>query len=645
MCGICGVVQVGGVPREVIAPDGLDWMTDLMRHRGPDDRGTYTEPGIALGVRRLSIIDVEAGHQPWSNETADVWAILNGELYNHGPLRDSLVSDGHVFRSRCDTEILPHAYERWGDSFATTLRGDFGIAIWDAKRRRAILARDRAGVKPLYYTEVEDLVVFASELKSLLGSGLVAPRVDPESVYLYLTFGYVPGPRTLLSGVSKLLPGEQLIIGEGTVVRSRYWTYPKPSPPAERLDDKDYARGLLATLEDSVRVRLMSDVPLGAMLSGGLDSSVVVALMARNMAQPVKTFSVGFVEAPDNELADARLVAAAFGTDHHELELSFTRDTVDIADLVWHLDEPVADVSSLGFLALSEFAARAVSVVLSGQGADELLGGYKKHRAAALAGHWQALGSVGRRAAAVAAMIAPSGLKRPARTLAASDPVQRHLAMSGRLDGESRKRLLGDSVIAADDLFVLKALEPYAEGLVDEPLPASMYLDARLPLVDALLHYFDHTSMAHSLEVRVPFLDQEVIEFCATVPNDLKVRRLTTKHLLREAARELVPTRIIEKRKVGFFRAAADAWFRSQLDRSIRRYLLTDAPRYTEFVDGAAVRDLVDEQARGRTQHSELLLGILMLEVWLTSYLPRALERPTSLSIEARTGSPQRARG
>jgi asparagine synthase (glutamine-hydrolysing) len=632
MCGICGVVQVGGAPRQVIGSERLDWMTDLMTHRGPDDRGTFSEDGVALGVRRLSIIDVESGHQPWSNETGDVWAILNGELYNHEILRADLMEDGHVFHSRCDTEVLPHLYERFGDAFPTRLRGDFGIALWDGRRRCAVLARDRAGVKPLYYAHTGDVVVFASELKSLLGSGLVDATIDPDAIYLYLTFGYVPGPRTLLAGVSKLLPGEQLTIREGRVELSEYWSYPKPSPKPDRLNAQEYGRHLLAELEDSVRIRLMSDVPLGAMLSGGLDSSVIVALMARNMTRPVKTFSVGFVESQDNELADARLVAEKFGTDHHELELSFARDTVDVAELVWHLDEPVADVSSLGFLALSEFAARSVSVALSGQGADELLGGYKKHRAAALAQRWQMLGALGRRSAAVAALVAPPALRRPARTLAADSAIERHLAMSGRLDAGTRERLLTRSLAGADDRIVTDALARYAEDLDDAPLAASMYLDGRLALVDALLHYFDHTSMAHSLEVRVPFLDQRIVEFCATIPSDLKVRRLTTKHVLKVAARGLVPDSIIDKHKVGFFRHAADAWFRSQLDRSIRRYLLHDEPRYAEFLDESAVRQLVEAHARGDKRNSELLLGVLMLEVWLASYLPRALEQPAELA-------------
>ena len=531
--------------------------------------------------------------------------------------------------------MIPHLYEHFGNAFPKKLRGDFGIALWDGRRRRAILARDRAGVKPLYYARDGDVVVFASELKSLLGSGLVDPSVDPEAVYLYLTFGYVPGPRTLLTDVRKLMPGEQLTVRDGELALDQYWSYPTPIPSADgRLTAEEYGRRLLDELEESVRIRLMSDVPLGAMLSGGLDSSVIVALMARNMDRPVKTFSVGFVESSqDNELADARLVADRFGTDHHELELSFARDTVDVAELVWHLDEPVADVSSLGFMALSRFAAQSVSVALSGQGADELLGGYKKHRAAALAQRWQVLGAFGRRSAAVAALIAPSALRRPARTLAAADPLERHLAMSGRLDAGTRERLLAGTLAGADDRIVTDALAPYAVDLRDEPLAASMYLDGRLALVDALLHYFDHTSMAHSLEVRVPFLDQRVVEFCATIPSHLKLRRLTTKHILKVAARGVVPDSIIDKRKVGFFRHAADAWFRSQIDRSIKRYLLSDEPRYAEFLDEQTIRKLVEEHANGDKSQSELLLGVLMLEVWLATYPAqgaRATGRTTS---------------
>src|SRR4051794_13126059 len=308
MCGICGVVQVGGEPREVIEPDVLDRMTDAMTHRGPNDRGTYVEPGIALGVRRLSIVDVAGGHQPFSTEDRSVWAVQNGELYNHDDVRHDLERRGHRFTSRCDTEILPHLYEEVGPEFPERLRGKFGIAVWDGRRRRAVVARDRLGVKPMYYAQVGDLVVFASELKSVLASGLVDFDLDYDAIDAYMTLGFVPGPLTPLAGVRKLMPGERMIVDRRGVRLERYWSYPEPDPDPS-LSEDEFAEGLLERLEEARRPRLMSDVPLGAMLSGGLDSSLIVALMARNMAEPVKTFSIGFEEdGDDSELGDARYV-------------------------------------------------------------------------------------------------------------------------------------------------------------------------------------------------------------------------------------------------------------------------------------------------------------------------------------------------
>jgi asparagine synthase (glutamine-hydrolysing) len=369
----------------VIAPEVLDRMTDAMTHRGPNDRGTHVADGIALGVRRLSIVDVEGGHQPISNEDGSIWAVQNGELYNHREVRSRLGSRGHRFQTRCDTEIIPHLYEDAGAAFPEHLRGMFGIALWDGRERRAVVARDRLGIKPMYYAEAADLLVFASELKSLLASGLVGTELDYEAIDAYLTLGFVPGPMTPLASVKKLMPGHVLIVDPSGVRTQAFWSYPEPAPVEMTLDEA--SDRLLAGLEESVRLRLMSDVPLGAMLSGGIDSSVIVGLMARQMSDPVQTFSIGFREAGEgNELADARLVAEHFGTDHHELELSFAEETVDLGELVWYMDEPLADLSSLGFLALSELAARHVTVALSGQGADELLGGYRKHRAAAIAG-------------------------------------------------------------------------------------------------------------------------------------------------------------------------------------------------------------------------------------------------------------------
>jgi asparagine synthase (glutamine-hydrolysing) len=596
-------------------------MTDTMSHRGPDDRGLHEEPGIALGARRLSIVDVAGGHQPFSNEDGSVWGAQNGELYNHATLRAELEADGHRFRSRCDTEILPHLYERDGDAFVERLRGKFAIAVWDARRRRAVLARDRLGIKPLYWARRGDLVLFASELKSLLASGLIEPHLDYEALDAYLTFGFVPGPRTPLADVWKLEPGCRLVVDQERVRVERYWTFPVPEPDRS-LSEHEHAERLLALLEESVRLRLMSDVPLGAMLSGGLDSSLIVALMARNMSAPVQTFSVGFAEAgAGNELEDARAVAAAVGADHHELELSFAHDTVDLAELVWHLDEPLADLSALGFLALSELARRHVTVALSGQGADELLGGYRNHRAAAVATAWLRLPESLRRSGLGLARIGPGRVRRAAETLAAPNTAAR--ALAGRLDPALRARLVRGPLAELDGSAARRAVLSRLGGLADDPLPATLYLDAQLGLVDDMLHYFDRASMAHSLEVRVPFLDHELVEACATIPPELKVRRLETKHLLKVAARGLVPDRIIDKPKVGFFNAAVNAWFTSQLDRAASDYLLETS----ELLEPSAVRELLAGHQRGRG-NGQVLLRILMLEVWLQTFLPRALSTP-----------------
>jgi asparagine synthase (glutamine-hydrolysing) len=628
MCGICGVIQVEGRPRPVIAEEALATMTDVMVHRGPNDRGMYVDDGIALGVRRLSIIDVERGHQPFANETHEIWAIQNGELYNHLELRERLERQGHDFRTRCDTEVLPHLYERYGTDFPTKLRGMFAVAVWDGRARRAVLVRDRLGIKPLYYARCDDVLVFASELKSLLASGLIDPALDYEAIDAYLTFGFVPGPRTPLAGVSKLSPGHLLVVEDGHVSTERYWQYPEPQVAADRSAE-EYCEGLLAKLDESVRMRLMSDVPLGAMLSGGIDSSLIVALMARSMTDPVKTFSVGFAEAgTENELTDARHVAELFGTEHHELELSFD-DPVDLEELVWHLDEPLADLSALGFLALCGLASEHVTVALSGQGADELFGGYAKHRAAAIVGAWRRFPEPVQALGARLAPHAPHRFARAARTLTARDPVDRLLAMSRQLDGDLRASLLRGTLGSSDGDAARRSVRARLDGVADHPLAATLYIDAQLALVDDMLHYFDRASMAHSLEVRVPFLDHEFVEYCAGIPPGLKVRRLRTKHILKQAARGILPDRIIDKRKIGFFHGSVGGWFQAQATRAIDDYLLQPQPRYAEVLHPKAVRALVQRQATGSGgPDQQLLLAILMLEVWLSTYLPRGLSAP-----------------
>jgi asparagine synthase (glutamine-hydrolysing) len=352
--------------------------------------------------------------------------------------------------------------------------------------------------------------------------------------------------------------------------------------------------------------------------------------MARHMREPVKTFSVGFVEdAEGNELDDARFVASHFGAEHHELELSLTDEAVALDELVWHLDEPMSDLSALGFYAISQLAARHVTVALSGQGADELLAGYRKHQAAALAGLWKQLPPPLGRAGAAAALRGPARFRRAARTLAAAGPADRLIAMSGRVDDALRGRLYAGPLAALDGSAPRRAVEAIAGQVHDDPLPATLYIDAQLALPSDMLHYFDRMSMAHSLEVRVPFLDHEVVEYCARIPSDLKVRRLNRKFVLKQAARGIVPDRVIDKRKLGFFRTATDAWLREQLRGPAMRYLTDSSPRYGEFLDRAAVRGLVDAHTNGNRGDIHLLLAVLMLEVWLGTYLPRALAPPT----------------
>ena len=605
-------------------------MTDRMTHRGPNDRGTYEAPGVAMGMRRLSIVDVEGGHQPFVNERGDVWAVQNGELYNHELVRAGLQARGHVFSTRCDTEILPHLYEEKGPGFAEDLRGMYGIAIWDQTRRRAVVVRDRLGIKPLYWARSGDLLVFASELKSLLASGLIGVELDYEAIDAYLTLGFVPAPRTPLAQVSKLLPGHQLVIEDGDFKIEPYWSYPEPQVDSPRLREDEYVDGLLEVLDEAVRLRLMSDVPLGAMLSGGLDSSLIVALMARHMGEPVKTFSVGFAEDTRfNELADARYVSSVYGTDHHELELSFLDDSVDLAELVWCLDEPLADLSALGFEALSQLAARHVTVALSGQGADELLGGYKKHRAASLAGAWDSLpGPVGRAGTAIA-LRGPKRFARTARTLAAADAVERGIEMSGRLGGGLRESLYRGPLEGKSGAAAMAALAAAQPRSACDPLAATLHLDAQLALPDMLLHYFDRASMAHSLEVRVPFLDHRVVEYCARIPTDLKVHRLQTKYLLKRASSDIVPDRIINKRKLGFFRGSTQSWLQEQLRRTVPELLLGSDLRCGEFLDPKVVQRLGVAHRDGTDfSNGQLLTAVLMLESWLRTYIPRAVAQP-----------------
>jgi asparagine synthase (glutamine-hydrolysing) len=624
MCGITGAFRLDRSGAPALPDYVLRSMTDVMDYRGPDDAGYVSGDGCSLGARRLSIIDVEGGHQPFADERERVWAAQNGEIYNHAALRSDLEARGHVLRSRCDTEVLPHLFEEHGPALAERLRGMFAIAVWDRDARRGVLIRDRLGIKPLYYAIVDDRVVFGSELKCVLASGLVGDELDPEAIAAYLMLGYIPGAMTPLRQVRKLLPGERLVVERGRARVERWWDYPVPDADETPRSSQEWAEIVLDKLDESVKLRLMSDVPLGAMLSGGLDSSLIVALMARHMTEPLETFAVGFA-GEDSELPDARRVADALGASHHELEVQLRSEPEYLSKLIWHLDEPLADLSSIGFLALCELASRHVTVALSGQGADELFGGYRKHRVASLAEQWGRMPGAARSSAAAVMRRGPGRAGRLAEALQAGDPVSRLLASSGYVHADLRPDLFGGA-LAEHAGAAERVVRGTMAGAADAaPLEAALYMDARLGLVDDMLTYFDRASMACSLEVRVPFLDHELVELCARIPTQHKVRRLQTKHVLRLASRGLVPDFVLAKRKRGFFNEQVGTWVGAAGGALVERVLLAPDPAYAAVIDPAAVARAVAEFRGGRAENAKLLLALVMLELWLGEYLPRAL--------------------
>lgn len=623
MCGIAGAFRTDGGASPPLPESVLRRMTDEIAYRGPDDAGYVSENGCSLGARRLSIIDVAGGHQPFANERKTVWAAQNGEIYNHALLRDRLTADGHELKSLCDTEVLPHLYEEHGAGLAEHLRGMFAVAAWDCEARRGVLIRDRLGVKPLYYAHVGDVVVFGSELKSVIASGLVSDTLDPEAIAAYLMLGFVPEPMTPLRDVRKLAPGERLIVEDGTVRLERYWRYPVPAADPVKRSPEEWGEEVRSALDDSIRMRLMSDVPLGAMLSGGLDSSLIVALMARQMDQPVKTFAVGFGDA-DSELPDAARVAASVGAEHHALELSLDTGQEELRRLAWHLDEPLSDLSSIGFLALCRLAAEHVTVALCGQGADELFGGYRKHRVASLAQHWSTLPGPMRSAGAAALRRGPGRSGRLVGSLQAPDPVARLLSVSALVSPDLAPSLFSGALAehtGAGEAAIARHMTG-ARGAA--PLEAALYLDAQLGLVDDMLTYFDRASMACSLEVRVPFLDHEFVELCARIPTNMKVRRLQGKHVLRLAAKDLVPDFVLTKKKRGFFNEVLGTWLSADGGGIVDDVLLSDDPAYASVIDREVVARTVAEYRAGNERHGQLLLALIMLELWLGDYMPRA---------------------
>jgi asparagine synthase (glutamine-hydrolysing) len=627
MCGICG--QVVFDPAGHVARDAVTAMCATLAHRGPDDRGVWADGPAGLGNARLAIIDVAGGHQPVGNEDGSVWAVQNGEIYNYRDLRAELAARGHRFATdHSDTEALVHLYEEHGPDFARHLRGMFAVAVWDARARRLVLARDRLGIKPLFYAVTDTGLVFGSEIKALLAAGL--PRsLDPAALHDYLTFDFVPGPRTMFAGIRKLPAGHLLTwdAAAGVEVR-RWWSFPPQGEvPPEARDVPTATAALRARLEDAVRATMVSDVPVGAFLSGGIDSSVVVALMRRVADGPVRTFAVGFREKSYDETPYARIVADACGTEHHELVVEPHVEDV-IHRLVEAFDEPFGDSSAVATWYVAEAAARHVKVMLSGDGGDELFGGYVIYQADRLAGLYRRLPAVlGARALPALAGLIPASDAKMSWDLkvqrfvrhARLDPAGAHGAWRLIFTEDMKRQLYAQPPADPHDpLDHLRAAFDAYPGT--DLLNRFMVADAQVSLVDDMLTKVDRTSMAHSLEVRVPLLDHELVEWVSRLPSSLKVRRLTLKYLFREVARDLLPPEIARRPKAGFH-VPVPAWLKHELRPLVDEVLGEATVRRQGVFDPAYVRTLVDAHQSGRENLSRNLWGLLMFGLWYERYM------------------------
>ena len=617
MCGICGIASLDGVT----VPDAgvVESMNAALVHRGPDSGGVVVQGPVALGARRLSIIDLEHGEQPMANEDGRSVVVHNGEIYNHDELRADLHSKGHAFATRCDSEVLVHGYEEHGADLLPRLRGMFAFAAWDGRRRTLLLARDRFGIKPLYYRIGDGTLAFASELGALVRQPGFDARIDPEAVESFLAFNSIAAPHTIYADVRKLPAGHLLEWAGGDRVAVREYAAPLPAE-AGRLragTADELADELRERLRDSVRAHLVSDVPVGVLLSGGVDSAALTALAAQESGERLRTFSIGFDERAFDELDRARQVAQRYGTDHHELVLR--PDAAELLpEVVEAFDEPFADSSALPTYAVSRLASEHVKVVLSGEGADELFGGYYTYVADRLAPRVAPLARLAR--PLVERLPSSSGkvsldykAKRFVRA-AALPPLERHHGWKEIFSADARAELLdGRRAAGFDPVDALR--RRYARTAGADALARLQDVDTAIYLVDDLLVKTDRASMAHSLESRVPFLDPVVAELALALPARMKVRGLAKKVLLRRAVEPLLPRDIVHGRKHGFSIPAA-AWLRGELEPFARDVLSESALRRQGFFDPGAVRALIDRHVARREDLSRQIWGLLCFMLW-----------------------------
>jgi len=627
MCGICGFVSLNG--NESISKNCLSAMNNVMQHRGPDDEGTYFDCpigensfSVGLGHRRLSIIDLSVqGHQPMSNEDGSVWIVYNGEVYNFIELKDFLIKKGHKFKSHTDTEVIIHLYEEKGKECVNYLRGMFAFAIWDTKKKILFAARDRLGIKPFYYYYDSDKLVFASEVKSILKSGKVQPQVNKEVIDAYLTFGYVPAPQTMFSDIIKLQPGYMLTYEQGKLSVEQYWDI----NGIEQSQDKGeeyYLEQFRGLLGDCVKMRLISDVPLGVFLSGGIDSSTVVGLMSRmSPEKQVKTFCVGYKDKQSSELEYARIVAKYFNTEHHEFYLEPADFYSFIPKLVWHLDEPVVEAAAIPLYFISKLAHEYVTVLLSGEGADELFAGYYIYKKMEMIESYRRLPSWIRKNFSDPLLInsiVSDKKKKMFRHYLNLPLEERYLGVSVELTPEIKSQLYDPefSLEYGNLKLPYEYLSPYYRRISHkDALTKMLYIDTKVWLPDDLLIKADKMSMATSVELRVPFLDYKLVEFAMSVPSKYKMHNSTTKYLLKKSVKSLLPKEIIHRKKKGF-PVPINAWFKGDFSEKAAAVLMDGKSLKRGIFRSDNIAKLIKTHKQGKEDYSRLLFSLIMLEFW-----------------------------
>ncbi len=627
MCGIVGIVDLKGRKQEM---ETIKSMADQIIHRGPDDEGFFIENGVALGARRLKIIDLETGHQPQCNEDGKIWITYNGEIYNFLELRRELEEKGHKFKTKSDTEVIIHLYEEEGEEGLKKLRGMFAFGIWDGRKRRLLLARDRIGKKPLYYTIADSTIVFSSEIKGILKYGRVERELDLNALDLYLTLEYIPSPLSIFKGIKKLMPGHYLIFDEKGAQEKSYWELERVEVPSDIEEIKERLRELI---KESVKLRLISDVPLGAFLSGGIDSSSIVAMMHSLGADPLMTFSIGFEEKSYNELKYARRIAELFKTQHYEFVLKPSALEL-IWELINYLDEPMSDFSIFPTYLVSKMARKHVTVILSGDGGDELFGGYEHYLAEKaeriLRKYFfnipNAIFPV------ISYFLPPKDVKKGIinRIKRFSDglkfpPELSHFRWMLYLDNPAKKRLYSSDFLSKiernGEIYDREPFSWIFEKMKSfDDINRELFLDLKSYLVDDIMVKVDRMSMACSLETRAPLLDHKLVEFVFSLPGNLKVRGFTTKWIFKKSMDGILPKETIYRQKEGFS-IPIKKWLREEFRGLMEDYLSEKRIREGGLFNYSEVKRMKEEHIKGIENHSHRLFALLLFEIWREKYL------------------------